>query len=79
MNQRKILHTLQNATPDGEGSTALPVSHNLLLAGTVAPVFCFRVLHKYHRSYALEQEKFENKGDGRTLVPLIFGISLRTA
>jgi hypothetical protein len=29
MNQRKILRTLQNATPNGEGSTALPVSHNL--------------------------------------------------
>ncbi len=28
MNQRKILHYQQNATPNGEGSTALPVSLN---------------------------------------------------
>jgi hypothetical protein len=28
MNQRKILHYQQNATPTGEGSTALPVSLN---------------------------------------------------
>jgi len=29
MNQRKILHTQQYTTPNGEGSTALPVSLNL--------------------------------------------------
>jgi hypothetical protein len=28
MNQRKILHTKQNAIPNGEGLTALPVSIN---------------------------------------------------
>jgi hypothetical protein len=29
MNQRKILQSQQNATPNGEGSTALPVSLNI--------------------------------------------------
>ena len=46
MNQRKILHTLQNATPNGEGSTALPVSHNLLLDTEGFTALEFSVLRK---------------------------------